>query len=101
GDIASPDAVDQAVAGCDVVFHCAYDGRVDETARRAATAASTRHVLDAALRHHVKRVVFVSTISVYGDTPDGDLDESAPRRYSGAAYNDSKLDAETLALEYC
>lgn len=101
GDLASADALDRAADGCEVIFHCAYDGRSDERARRAATAASTRLLLDAALRHRCGRVVFVSTMSVYGNTPAGDLDESAPRRYSGAAYNDSKLDAEKIALEYC
>lgn len=101
GDINSPDAVDRAIAGCDVVFHCAYDFSADERSRRTTTAASTRLMLEAALRHRCRRVVFVSTVSVYGDTPDGDLDERSPRKYSGAAYNDSKLDAETIALEYC
>jgi nucleoside-diphosphate-sugar epimerase len=37
---------------------------------------------------------------VYGATPDGDLDETAPRRYFGNNYSDSKLDAENVALEY-
>ncbi len=101
GDINSPEAVDRAVAGCDVVFHCAYDFSGDERQRRAATAASTRVMMEAALRHRCRRVVFVSTVSVYGNTPDGDLDERSPRRYSGVVYNDSKLDAEKVALEYC
>jgi nucleoside-diphosphate-sugar epimerase len=100
GDINSAAAVDRAVAGCDTVFHCAYDFSADERSRRETTAASTRVMMESALRHGCRRVVFVSTVSVYGHTPDGDLDERSPRQYSGAAYNDSKLDAEKIALEY-
>src|SRR5436305_15155746 len=35
---------------------------------------------------------------VYGQTTDGDLDETAPRRRFGNAYSDSKLEAEQIAL---
>ena len=63
-------------------------------------AQGTRHVLDAALKHGVKRVVHTSTVTVYGNTPDGPLDEDAPRVKTGFAYGDSKIDAEETALSY-
>jgi len=51
-------------------------------------------------RYGVKRVVHTSTVTVYGDTPDGPLDESAPRKRTGFAYADSKIEAEETALGY-
>lgn len=101
GDLTSPDDVDRAVAGCDTIFHCAYGNVGDDGARRAVTVAGTERLLAAALRHRVRRLVHVSTFSVYGDPLGGDLVETAPRKRTGAAYGDSKIDAEALALAYC
>lgn len=101
GDLLSPEALDRAVAGCDVVFHCAYGNGGDEAARKNVTVKGTELLLETALRHKVRRFVHTSTFSVYGDPPSGDLTEEAPRRYTGATYGDSKIDAEKLALAYC
>ncbi len=100
GDLVSAEAVDRAVDGCDYVFHCAYGSDGEDDARRVVNVQGTTNVLEAALRHHCRRVVHVSTVTVYGDTPDGALDESAPRRKTGFAYADSKIEAEQRAFQY-
>jgi nucleoside-diphosphate-sugar epimerase len=100
GDLRAPESIDRAVAGCQYVFHCAYGSDGEDDARRVVNAQGTSHVLDAALKHRVARVVHTSTVTVYGDTPDGPLDERAPRRRTGFAYADSKIDAEEAALAY-
>ena len=100
GDVTSPGDVEQAVAGCEVVFHCAYGNRGSKEMQRLVNVEGTRNVLEAALHARVERVVYLSTLMVYGATPDGDLDETTPRRYSGTVYADSKLDAEKIAFEY-
>lgn len=100
GDLRSAEAVDQAVAGCDYVFHCAYGSDGEDDARRVVNVQGTTNVLDAALRHRCTRVVHVSTVTVYGDTPDGPLDENAPRRRTGFAYGDSKIEAEARVFQY-
>ncbi len=101
GDLLSADAVERAVAGCDVVFHCAYGNDGDEATRKQVTVDGTAMVLEAARRQNVRRFVHTSTFSVYGDSPSGDLTEESPRKYTGATYGDSKIDAEKLALAYC
>jgi nucleoside-diphosphate-sugar epimerase len=100
GDISDPAAVHQAMEGCDIVFHLAYGNSGGSALQKRDTTEGTKNVLQAALEHKVERVVHVSTISVYGKTRDGDLDESAPRQYSGEVYADSKLKAEKLAFHY-
>lgn len=100
GDVTDPAAVRRAVEGCEVVFHCAYGNTGSPAQQREITVKGAENILKAALEHNVKRVVHVSTMSVYGQTPDGDLDESAPRRHSGEVYADSKLEAEKLAFRY-
>lgn len=99
GALDDPDAIKSAVAGCDVVLHCAYGSRGGREQQRRDTVDGTRWVLEAALQHRVQRVVHVSTINVYGPTSDGDVDESAPRQKFGDPYSDTKLEAEELALE--
>ena len=101
GDLLSGDALGRAVEGCDVVFHCAYGAQGTDAERRVVNVQGTERVLAAALAHRCRRVVHVSTMSVYGDPAEGDVDETAPRRHTGSAYGDSRIDAENAALGYC
>lgn len=100
GDVTELAAVEKAVDGCEIVFHCAYGNTGSPSQRKKVTVQGTGNILQAALKHKAKRVVHVSTISVYGKTGDGDLDESAPRRRSNDVYADSKLEAEKLVFKY-
>jgi len=95
GDLLDEKALDQAVAGCEVVFHCAHDFRSSE-----ANLAGTRRLAEACLRHKVRRLVYTSSISVYEPLPDGELDESVPVSPSGWTYKDDKIAAERLLEGY-
>jgi len=99
GDIRDAAAVQQAMEACDIVFHCAYDFVGDARHRRAVSVKGTENVAQAALEGGVRRVVHVSTVSVYG-TPDGDLDEDCPRVTRRDVYAKTKLEAENLMLGY-
>jgi len=65
GDIREPEAVSKAVEGCTAVFHAAgliqvaggYKSQLSEV-----NAAGTRILLQACLKHGVKRVVYVSSV---------------------------------------
>ena len=100
GDVTDREAVQRAASGCDVVFHCAYGNAGTPEQRKATTLDGTEAVAQATLAAGISRMVHISTISVYGQTPDGDLDETAPRKRSGSTYADSKLEAERLAFRY-
>ena len=100
GDVTNTADLDKAVQGCDLVFHCAYGTTGSQKRRAWVNRAGTERTLEAAHRAGAKRVVYLSTLMVYGQTADGDLDETAPRRRFGNAYSDSKLDAEATALQY-
>jgi nucleoside-diphosphate-sugar epimerase len=101
GDLSSAEVLEQAASGCDVVFHCAYGAQGTDAERRVVNVQGTERVLAAALAAGCRRVVHVSTMSVYGDPQTGDIDETASRRYTGSAYGDSKIDAENTVLAYC
>jgi len=98
GDVTDRAALARAVAGCDLVFHCAYGTKGSQKLRSRVNREGTRRVLEAAREAGVKRAVHLSTLMVYGQTQDGDLDERARRRKFGNAYADSKLQAEKIAL---
>jgi nucleoside-diphosphate-sugar epimerase len=100
GSLMDRDAVAAAMDGSDVVFHLAFGARGSDEERWQATVEGTRIVCEEALRQSVKRLVYTSTFSVYGQTADGDLTESADRKKSGDVYADSKLEAERLVLDY-
>jgi nucleoside-diphosphate-sugar epimerase len=58
----------------------------------------TRALLDAAVACGVRRVVFLSSIKVYGEAPEGVIDEHTPVR-AEAPYAHTKALAEALVLE--
>jgi nucleoside-diphosphate-sugar epimerase len=98
GDVTSPADLTSAIQGCDLVFHCAYGTSGSQKHRAWVNTEGTRQVLAAARSAGVTRIVYLSTLMVYGCTADGDLDETAPRRRFGNPYSDSKLAAERIAL---
>jgi UDP-glucose 4-epimerase len=80
GSVAQPAIVEQAVAGCDVVYHLAAVASVTKSvetplASHEVCATGTVHVLDAARRLGVRRVVFAGSASAYGDQPGTDRSE--------------------------
>lgn len=74
GDIQDPDAVNEAMAGCDVVFHQAAVVSVPQTVEEPLESAmvndmGTLRVLEAARQGGVRRVVLASSCAIYGDDP--------------------------------
>lgn len=100
GDVTNLGDVKKAAQDCEVIFHCAYANAGDARTQRRINVSGTENVMKAAIAVGSPRVVYTSTLSVYGLTRDGDLDETARRRYSHQAYGDTKLDAERIALRY-
>ncbi|MDP3968922.1 MAG: NAD-dependent epimerase/dehydratase family protein, partial [Nocardioides sp.] len=101
GDICTPGRWQDAFAGVDAVLHTAATVSMvapyDEAWR--VNVLGTRHVLDAAARHGVDRVLHFSSIAAFGnDYPDG-VDETYPVRVTGrSSYGDTKAASEAVAL---
>jgi UDP-glucose 4-epimerase len=74
GDVLDAAQVEQAVAGCDIVFHQAALASVPRSlkeplATHEACATGTVNVLEAARRAGVRRVVYAGSSSAYGNQP--------------------------------
>ena len=100
GDVRDRASVARAAADCDVMIHCAFGNWRTEDDQRDITVNGTEHALGGALDARVGRVVYVSTLSVYGMATDGPLSEDSPRRRTGSPYGDAKLEAEIIAESY-
>ena len=76
GDICDAKAVDAAMKGCELAVNFAAETHVDRSILDASTflktnVIGTQVLLDAALRHDVRRFLHVSTDEVYGSIPKG------------------------------
>lgn len=103
GDLNSSDALDRLCMDCDVVFHLAGmvhsvpGTREEEEGFFRVNVEGTKNLLEAAKKNGVKRVVFYSTVGVYGKDADFHGDELSPCR-PGSVYAESKFQAEQLVL---
>jgi len=111
GDIRSAALVDEATEGVDYIFHQAalLITRCAEAPQEAVEVliTGTMNVLEAALKHGVKKVIAASSASVYGEPSYLPIDESHPfnnRTMYGAGKiaNEQMLRAlhETSGLDY-
>jgi len=104
GDLVDPAVAARAVDGVDVVFHLAALGSVPRSIEDAwrshdANVNATVRLLEACRAARVRRVVYSSSSSVYGDTPVLPKVESVeplPR----SPYAASKLAGEQYVLAY-
>ena len=103
-DIQDRAAVERAAEGCQVIFHEAAVVSVVETVKNPVASAmvnelGTLHVLEAARRHGVRRVVLASSAAVYGDEADVPNRESMKPRPK-SPYAVQKLTGELYASAY-
>ena len=84
GDLSDEQAIGRGVAGVDAVFHLAAIYKVgvpksDRPLLEEANVRGTERVLDAAVAAGVARIVYVSTVNVFGNTHGRIVDETYRR----------------------
>jgi dTDP-glucose 4,6-dehydratase len=104
GDVCDPVLVDALVREVDEVVHLAAESHVDRSITGAAdfvttNVLGTQVLLDAALRHGVRRFVHVSTDEVYGSIAEGSWTEASPLE-PNSPYAASKAASDLLARAY-
>ena len=106
GDLGDVAAIRRGVEGCDAVFHVAAVYKVgvpesDHPAMFDANVGGTERVLDAAIEAGVKRIVYVSTVGVFGNTRRQVVDETFERTDKQwlSAYDESKYQAHVVAKD--
>ena len=104
GSILDENALKQAIAGAEEVYHLAAMISVPESVAKPAECAllnteGTRRVLDAALAAGARKVVLASSAAIYGDNPTVPKLESMPPEPQ-SPYAETKLAGEKLLEEY-
>lgn len=106
-DIKDLDAVCEAMEGVDFVHHVAAVSNVNHAFDRPidcveVNVLGTAHVLEAARRQGVKRVLFASSVWVYNGTPESEVGESTPLHMPGPGhiYTSSKIASELIFNDY-
>ena len=100
GDLGDPRIVDHAVRGAGVVYHVGAAMRGGPRDFEAGTVWGTRNVVDACLKHGSRRLVYVSSMSVFdhaGRAADAVMTEASayePHPEWRGAYTQTKLNAE-------
>lgn len=105
-DLLHTDTLGSAIAGCDIVFHFAANADVRFGTHHPfkdieQNTIATYNVLEAMRAHGIKRIVFSSTGSVYGEATVFPTPENAPFPVQTSLYGNSKVAAEGLISSYC
>jgi len=104
GDLGDPDAVLRATAGVSHVFHLGALASVqrsveDPLASHRICSTGTLHVLDAARRSGVKRVVYAASSSAYG-IPQGEVQSESDPILALSPYAAAKASGELYAQAF-
>ena len=105
GDLTDVDALSAALEGCDAVIHLAAHADVgliveDPAGAEEANSRGTLAVLEACRRTGVRRVVYGSTIWVYGESTDNPVTEDSGLGLPKHIYTASKLAGEMYCTSY-
>jgi dihydroflavonol-4-reductase len=101
GDITDSAKLTQAMQGVDVIYHIAAYvelGLVDAAKMERANVQGTQAVITAMQAANVPKMLYCSTIGIFGDTQGRTIDETFQRTQVGfsSAYDKTKYDAQQL-----
>ncbi len=105
GDITDKDALKTAMTGVDWVFHTAAYvelGLVNEPEMERVNVEGTRAVLEVAQAAGISKMVYCSTIGIFGDTKGQMVDETFQRTQTdfSSAYDRTKYQAQQLVDQF-
>lgn len=107
GDLTDTEAIRRGLEGCDAAIHGAavYKVGIPKSERapmREANVGGTERVLDACVEAGVERIVYVSTVNVFGNTKRQVVDETHHRDESEgflSVYDETKYRSHEIALD--
>lgn len=98
-DILNAEQLEKNMRGCSAVIHCA--AIIDDSKQKQeiwkTNVEGTKNVLDAAAKERIGRMVFLSSVGVYGNS-SGAKNEETPLN-AETNYEKSKAEGEKLVIE--
>ena len=101
GDVCESNAVRSACEGVEVAHHLAGlipQRQADAETMQAVNVGGTRHLLESAEASGIRRVVYLSSVEIYGVPSVVPCPENGPRAPLGE-YGQNKIDAEALCRQ--
>ncbi|MGC1484101.1 MAG: NAD-dependent epimerase/dehydratase family protein [Candidatus Acidiferrum sp.] len=105
GDLGDPAAVDRAVAGAEIVYHVGAAMKGGAHDHERGTVCGTQNIVDSMLRHDVRRLVYISSLSclhaAVARRNDVITEDWPVERYPAkrGAYTQAKTAAEKIVLD--
>ena len=100
GDLSRPDSLRDCAKGCSLVYHCAAQLPSPDWAKSHATnVAGTQAIIHEAARANVERLIYTSTIGVYGLSKAQNITEETPWSQYNQPYFRTKQEAERLVWQ--
>ena len=105
GEITDGESLRRAVDSVDIVFHLAAKLHLNAPSSslraeyRSVNAEGTRLLAEAARAAGVERLIFFSTVNVYGATGNGKLSDETSTPRPESIYAETKLEAEKIVLD--
>ena len=100
GDIRDYDFVHSAIEGCDTVFHCAYGNTNNSVLNNRINEEGTTNICEIALKKGIKKLIYISSVAVYGRNPPSVVSEETPTVFSDDEYSNSKIRAEKICFDF-
>jgi UDP-glucose 4-epimerase len=104
GSVLDAGAIEEAAAGCDMVFHlaarCVRRSLSEPAENHNVNANGTVSVLEVARRRRIGRFIYCSSSEVYGNCGGGRLDETMTVCEPATVYGAAKLAGEHYARAY-
>ncbi|MDA8903598.1 NAD(P)-dependent oxidoreductase [Porticoccaceae bacterium] len=100
GDIAQPETISQQLKDADVVIHTAalVSNSIPDGDMWRVNVEATGNLVAAAEKYKVRRFVHISSVVAYGNSAQGELDETQPVHADGGSYVLTKLASEHAVL---
>ena len=100
-DLSKPETVKDALKGCSIVIHTAamVSNAMSDEEMWKTNVLNTSKLIKLAIECNVKRFVHISSIVVYGNIAEGEINEKIPANSVGGNYVHTKILSEHVLLE--
>jgi nucleoside-diphosphate-sugar epimerase len=100
GDVLDRISIEKGMEGCDTVFHCAYGNTNNSVLNNRINEEGTTNICEIALKKGIKKLVYISSVAVYGPNPPSVVSEETPTVFSDDEYSNSKIRAEKICFDF-
>ena len=105
GDVNDKESIDKAIDGNEIVYHLVGIGDINSVSEkdyqffRKVNVEGTKNVLDACLKHNVKKLIYLSSTAAMGPG-DNKIQNEESECKPQTPYQRSKYESEQLVKEY-